>query len=99
LIKKGAKLCEGPEDILSEFEYLFPASPMRGPEAGLPALALSDQEQRLYDTLGQDEFHIDEIIRRSGLQASQVAVGLLGLEMKHIIRQLPGKLFLRANRM
>src|SRR5437667_501403 len=26
LIKKGAKLCEGAEDILSEFEYWFPAS-------------------------------------------------------------------------
>ena len=26
LIKKGAKLCEGAEDILSEFEYLFPPS-------------------------------------------------------------------------
>src|SRR5438477_5990785 len=26
LIKKGAKLCEGAEDVLSEFEYLFPAS-------------------------------------------------------------------------
>jgi DNA processing protein len=26
LIKKGAKLCEGVEDILGEFEYLFPAS-------------------------------------------------------------------------
>ncbi|MGA2871892.1 MAG: DNA-processing protein DprA, partial [Verrucomicrobiota bacterium] len=26
LIKKGAKLCEGAEDILSEFEYLFPGS-------------------------------------------------------------------------
>ena len=25
LIKKGAKLCESAEDILSEFEYLFPA--------------------------------------------------------------------------
>src|ERR1700743_1702278 len=26
LIKKGAKLCEGAEDILSEFEYLFPGT-------------------------------------------------------------------------
>src|SRR5438874_1122957 len=26
LIKKGAKLCEGAEDILCEFEYLFPGS-------------------------------------------------------------------------
>src|SRR6185436_16101452 len=26
LIKKGAKLCESAEDILSEFEYLFPVT-------------------------------------------------------------------------
>ena len=44
LIKKGAKLCEGAEDILSEFEYLFPASnrPAAPNETGvLPALELS----------------------------------------------------------
>ncbi len=99
LIKKGAKLCEGPEDILSEFEYLFPTAPLRGAEAALPALTLSEQEQRLYDALGQEEAHMDEIIRRSGLQASQAAVGLLGLEMKKIIRQLPGKIFARNDRM
>ena len=29
LIKKGAKLCEGVEDILSEFEYLFPPATAR----------------------------------------------------------------------
>jgi DNA processing protein len=33
LIKKGANLCEGVEDILSEFEYLFPPS-NRPPSAG-----------------------------------------------------------------
>ena len=42
LIKKGAKLCEGAEDILSEFEYLFPASnrppaPRDGRAAGADA--------------------------------------------------------------
>ena len=31
LIKKGAKLCEGAEDILSEFEYLFPRAISRLP--------------------------------------------------------------------
>ena len=48
LIKKGAKLCEGVEDILSEFEYLFPSS-NRPPSAGetgvLPALDLNENEQ------------------------------------------------------
>ncbi len=38
---------------------------------------------------------IDEVIRRSGLPSSAVCVALLGLEMKRLIRQLPGKMFVR----
>jgi DNA processing protein len=98
LIKKGAKLCEGAEDILSEFEYLFPAS-NRPPSAGqtgvLPALELSENEQKVYDALEHEEVGIDDVIRKSGLPSSAVSVALLSLEMKRLIRQLPGKMFLR----
>jgi len=98
LIKKGAKLCEGAEDILSEFEYLFPGS-NRPPSAGetgvLPALELSANEQAVYDTLSKEESAIDEVTRRCGLPPSAVSVALLGLEMKRLIRQLPGKLFVK----
>ena len=101
LIKKGAKLCEGVEDILSEFEYLFPAS-NRPPSAGetgvLPALELSANEEKIYDAVkADDETTIDEIIRASGLPSSTVSVALFGLEMKRLVRQLPGKLFVRNN--
>jgi len=99
LIKKGAKLCEGAEDILSEFEYLFPAGnrPPAPNETGtLPALTLSENEQKLYDLIPmREEIGIDEIIRHSGLPPSTVSVTLLGLEMKKLVRQLPGKCFLR----
>jgi len=98
LIKKGAKLCEGAEDILSEFEYLFPPSnrPPGASETGvLPALSLSENEQKAYDALSKEEMSIDEVIRKSGLPASAVSVALLGLEMKRLVRQLPGKMFLR----
>ena len=101
LIKKGAKLCEGAEDILSEFEYLFPASnkPASAADTGvLPALTLSDNEQKAYDTLDNEPTPIDEVIRRSGLPASAVSVALFSLEMKRIVRQLPGKLFVRNTR-
>jgi len=98
LIKKGAKLCEGAEDILSEFEYLFPAS-NRPPSAGqtgvLPALELSDNEQKVFAVLDHEEVSIDEVIRKSGLPSSAVSVALLSLEMKRLIRQLPGKMFVR----
>jgi DNA processing protein len=99
LIKKGAKLCEGAEDILSEFEYLFPATnrPPAPNESGvLPAIELSDTEQKVYDTLkAEEETSIDEVIRHSGLPSSTVSVALLSLEMKRLIKQLPGKLFVR----
>ena len=98
LIKKGAKLCEGAEDILGEFEYLFPASnrPPSPAETGtLPALTLSDHEQKIYAALDKEERSIDEVIWKCGLPASVVSVALLGLEMKRLVRQLPGKMFVR----
>ena len=98
LIKKGAKLCESAEDILSEFEYLFPATnrPPGPSETGvLPALELSTNEQQVYDCLDHEELNIDEVIRKTGLPSSAVSVALLSLEMKRLAKQLPGKLFVR----
>src|SRR6266511_1402375 len=95
LIKKGAKLCESAEDILCEFEYLFPPTnrPPAPSETGLiPALALSENEQKVHDTLSrEEEISIDDVIRRSGLPSSAAAVALLSLEMKRLVKQLPGK--------
>jgi DNA processing protein len=98
LLKRGAKLCEGAEDILSEFEYLFPPErrPASPAESGvLPALALSAQEQQVFEVVGREQTAIDEIIRRSHLPASVVSVALFSLEMKRLVSQLPGKLFVR----
>ena len=98
LIKKGAKLCEGVEDILSEFEYLFPASnrPPSANETGvLPALDLSENEQKVFGVLDSEELTIDDVIRKSNLPSSAVSVALFSLEMKRLVKQLPGKLFVK----
>ena len=98
LIKKGAKLCESAEDILSEFEYLFPPAnrpPTPADTGTLPALELSAHEQTVFALLDTEEKSVDEVIRGSGLPASAVSVALFSLEMKRLVKQLPGKLFVR----
>jgi DNA processing protein len=100
LIKKGAKLCEGVEDILSEFEYLFPASnksPSVSETGILPAIELNDHEQKVLSVLKtEEEMSIDEIIRASSLPSSAVNVALFSLEMKRLVKQLPGKMFVHC---
>lgn len=99
LIKKGAKLCEGAEDIVTEFEYLFPASnklPAGGPQ--LPGLTLTENEKLVYDALGAEELFTDDVIEKTGLPASTVSVALLTLEMKKLVKQMPGKVFARNSR-
>lgn len=98
LIKQGAKLCETAEDVLSEFEYLFPARnrPPSGPETSLlPSMELSESEQRVYDSLQGEAKLMDDVIRGSGLPPSIVSVALLSLEMKRLVRQSPGRVFSR----
>lgn len=98
LIKKGAKLCEGVEDILSEFEYLYPPTQRRETPADtgmLPGLELPENERRLLALIGEEEQDIDTLIRGSGLGAAAASASLFSLEMKRLIRQIPGKRFVR----
>jgi DNA processing protein len=101
LIKDGAKLTEDAEDILGEFEYLLPKKGGRGVEAvgevggTKPALRLNELEQKVMAQVGVEESAIDEIIRGSGLTTASVSATLLALEMKRLVRQLPGKLYVR----
>lgn len=101
LIKDGAKLTEDAEDILAEFEYLFPKTATEQAEAGFsgggtkPALKLNETEEKVMAHLGQEETAMDDIIRSSGLTTACVSATLLSLEMKRLVRQLPGKQYVR----
>ena len=62
----------------------------------LDALPDSASLELVLDTLRKDDdTSIDEVIRKSGLPSSMVSVALLSLEMKRVVKQLPGKLFVR----
>jgi DNA processing protein len=94
LIRLGAKLVEGVEDILEELRLEpLQALPPSSTEGGVE---LEGEEERLYRILSDRPLHIDEIIMRAHLPAGKVASLLMNLELKGYCRQESGKKFLRA---
>ena len=106
LIKQGAKLIENVDDILVEITSQWEARGARSQqditEAGpsvassaKPLPTLSGIERQLMEGLGPYPVHIDDLARRLGLAAGQLAHTLSLLELKGIVCQEPGKFFIR----
>jgi DNA processing protein len=100
LIKQGAKLVTCAEDVIEELPTPVRTALVQAeqPEAEqrnlLAAASLNGSEKKLYELLSAEELiPIDDIVERSGLNSSEVLATLFNLEMKGIIRQLPGKQF------
>lgn len=98
LLKQGARLVTSVEDILEELRLTpQPVTPQPTRLAHAAAVRLPEREQRLLDCLSEEEpKYIDTIVQASGLAAAEVSTGLLELELKHLVKQQPGKQFVRA---
>lgn len=95
LLKQGARLVTGVEDILDELGWVAqqPSEAATG-----PAKALSQDEQAVLSRIGQNASHIEEIAANSRLAAGTTASCLLQLELKGCIKQLPGGRYIRAEK-
>jgi len=101
----GAKLVQAWQDVVAEFPpeiaaRILPPEPKKGSrrrDVGAPLPAdLSDGERAVIKLLSTDEpAHIDALAESSGLAVQELSGVLLGLEMRDLIRQLPGKCFVR----
>jgi len=103
LIKQGAKLVTGWEDVVEELPTpvraeLLPVETASAEErAELVQQNLTPTERPLYELLSLDESrHVDELVELSGLTSSEVLAALFDLELKGVVRQLPGKQFLKV---
>jgi DNA processing protein len=99
LIRDGARLVETVEDILEELGPLVrEVQPTDGaPPVRHPAeLVLSDQERGLLGQLDDLPRAVDELIARTRLTAAQVMATLSVLEMRRLVRRMPGNQFVRV---
>ena len=96
LIKKGAKLVETVDDILCEVEALRNLkSPDLFEEDRTQKISdsLTKNQKEVFSVLTRDPLDIDEIIKLTGLESSNLLSILLSLELNDYIAQLPGKHF------
>jgi DNA processing protein len=96
LIQQGAKLVMDGGDVLDDLMTLFPTAPKPPTlETPKPNVTLTLDEEILFKAIDNEERHVDDLIARSGLTPGTVNVTLMRLEMKRVIRALPGRRFVR----
>ncbi len=96
LIQQGAKLVMSAADILDDLQSLLPApAPVRNPMAARTAPELTPAERAVLEALAEGETGIDLLVSKTRLPTQQLSSTLLALEMKRLVKQLPGQQFAR----
>jgi DNA processing protein len=103
LIQQGAKLVTGWEDVIEELP-----TPVRAELMAVETLSTEERaellrkdlgpiERPIHELLAEDTARrVDELVELSGLSSSEVLAALFDLELKGVVRQLPGKQFVRV---
>jgi len=107
LIRKGAKLVRDADDILDDIRGIAPPDPIaKKPSArkaessptlfeeAKPAAPLDGVQQQIWDALTGAK-HADELARTLGLPIGDLNRNLMQLELKKVIRRLPGNQYER----
>jgi DNA processing protein len=104
LIRKGAVLCRGVEDILEELHGVSAvamadrnaaAVAASKPRPTTPPPGLDESQRRIWDALTEPR-HLDQLVQGLGLSVSQLSGTLLMMEMKKAVRRLPGNRYERC---
>jgi len=108
LLKEGARLIESVTDVTDALGYVGrqlkahvgqaaagAAKRIQKPLFAPAQLRLSEQEKALYDRIETEPKHIEQLIAETQLQAGTLNAAAISLQLKGLVKQLPGNCFVR----
>ncbi|GIW21321.1 MAG: DNA protecting protein DprA [Candidatus Sericytochromatia bacterium] len=93
LIKQGANVITEISDVLN---YLNWNINFEDKNHSLKKINLTETEKIIYDNLDYNPKHIDNIVYDLNMPLSEISSILIMLEIKELVKQLPGNLFLKV---
>lgn len=94
LIKHGAKLVQGVNDIIEELGPQLARAGSGGVERQPPPV--TEDEKPVMSLLSDQPVHVDSLARQAERGINDILRVLFDLEMRGLVRQLPGKMYVRA---
>lgn len=93
LLRQGAVLVRHGDDVLEELDGVRSKRSSLKPVETPPGL--DETQERIWKFLADQPRHLDEMTQHLAVPVAQVSTALLTLEMKKVVRRLPGNRFER----
>lgn len=92
ILRDGAMLVRDVDDVLHSLGPLMAPVVTSTDQTILTPreLVLDDQERRVLNLVTIDPIPVDDVLRTAGIEVSRVLSTLTVLEMRHLVRRLPG---------
>ncbi len=92
----AAKLVLNADDILTEIGPQVSFGENDSDQKTELKIKLSESEKEVYDLLDEEPVHVDQMVQKSRLTSPIILTQLLTLELKGIIRKLPGGRYVKT---
>jgi len=97
LLKQGAKLVTCCDDILEELNLDIPNMGEQNSPAIKQNILCEKEQGMLYNYITQAAVSIDDLVEKTSLTSSQISNLILKLKFSKLIKELPGKQFVRID--
>lgn len=95
LLREGAVLVENVNDIIDSLNL---EKKSKKEEGRKETASLTENEKKIMEAVGERKVGIEELSACTGLKAGEISEAILGLALKNLLSELPGKVYARRQK-